>query len=88
MIIVDKEGENGDKLVGEWIATVSGTVIYCEKSKTIHNGYICSSSTFRAPVTWDDGIFTWNEGAARGTIASNAIIWNNGAIWEKRNDKK
>ena len=74
--------------MGEWTATVSGTVINCERSKTIHNGYICSSTNFRAPVTWDEGIFSWNQGSATGTIASNVITWSNGSIWEKPDDKK
>ena len=88
LIIVDEEGENGDKLVGEWRATVSGDVINCERSNRIPNGYICSGSNFRAPVTWDEGIFTWNNGTVTGTIASNVMTWNTGSIWEKRNDKK
>ena len=81
-------GENGDKLVGEWRATVSGDVINCERSNRIPNGYICSGSNFRAPVTWNEGIFTWNNGTVTGTIASNVMTWNTGSIWEKRNDKK
>ena len=35
-------GENGDKLVGEWKATVTGTIINCERTATINNGYICA----------------------------------------------
>ena len=78
-------GENGDKLVGEWKATVSGTIINCERSDTINNGYICAFSGYQAPVTWDADIFTWNNGAVTGTITNDVMTWSTGSVWEKQN---
>ena len=84
-------GENGDILVGEWKATVSGTIITCERSETINNGYICAFNGYQAPVTYflaNIGIFRWNNGDVTGTINNNVMTWSTGSIWEKRNDKK
>ena len=81
-------GENGDKLVGEWKATVTGTIINCERTATINNGYICAYSGFHVPVTWDANIFKWNNGlngAITGTIINNVMTWSTGSIWEKQN---
>ena len=78
-------GKNGDKLVGEWKATVSGTIINCERSDTINNGYICAFSGYQIPVTWDANVFTWNNGVATGTITNNVMTWSTGSIWEKQN---
>ena len=87
MIIVDKEDENGDKLEGEWIATVSGTRIDCEKSDTMNNGYICAFNGYRAPVRWEVDVYRWNSGSITGSISNNVLTWSTGSIWEKQGGK-
>ena len=82
-------GENGDKLVGKWKATVSGTEIDCERSDTINNGYMCTFKGYQVPVTWESDVFTWNYGSVTGTITiesdgyTQRMTWNAGWVWRK-----
>ena len=77
-------------MVGKWEATVSGTIILCERSETIDNGYICAFSGYQAPVTWEGDVFTWNYGSVTGriTVANDGytpiMTWSTGSIWEKQ----
>jgi len=86
-------GENGDKLVGKWKATVgplSGTEIDCERSDTINNGYMCTFNGYQVPVTWEADVFTWNYGSTTGTITVESdgvtprMAWSTGSVWRKK----
>ena len=71
--------------MGKWIS--GDTIIICEKSEIIANGYTCADSRFQASVTWDSGIFSFsfplNNQNITGELAYNMISWSNGMMWKK-----
>ena len=71
--------------MGKWIS--GDTIIICEKSEIIANGYMCADSRFQASVTWDSGIFSFsfplNNQNITGELAYNMISWSNGMMWKK-----
>ena len=72
-------------MVGEWKSKVSGTTIFCEKSTGSNNGYVCVFNGYRAPVTWQADVYTWNYGSVTGAISNNVMTWSTGSQWDKQN---
>ena len=85
--------ENGDKLVGKWKASQSGTEIDCERSDTVNNAYMCTYNGYQAPVTWKRDFFIWDYGSTIGIITiesdkyTQRLTWNTGSVWRKNMGK-
>ena len=40
---------------------------------------------YRAPVTWQADVYTWNYGSVTGAISNNVMTWSTGSQWDKQN---